>query len=162
MNPKQAAVRAAALKVLSDKVKAANDEAKSEALGVLDPGDKLSASYQGAKLGSVSVSNGRVSARVTDPEAFAAWVAEHYPTEVVHKPVVRDAFAKAVLDASKNAGEPCAPDGTLDVPGVQVSEGDPYVSVRLAEGAEEVVRRMVADGAMELDGRMRPELEGGA
>lgn len=161
MNLKDAAVPAAVLRVLEERVKQARKERTAEVLAAGDPQDRVNAVHDGRKLGSVSISEGRTSARVADQDAFAAWCAEHYPTEVEHRPVVRAAFANAVVDASKQAGEPCMPDGTLDVPGVEVRTGDPYVTVRLTHAAADIVTDMVRTGAISLDGTMR-ELDGGA
>ncbi|MER7078163.1 MULTISPECIES: hypothetical protein [Bacteria] len=159
MNLKDTAAMAAALRVLDERVKAARTAANADMLAAADPGDRITATHDGQALGSVSVTTGRTTARVTDPAAFAAWCAEHYPTEVEHRPVVRESFVRAVLDASKHAGQAAMPDGTLDVPGIDVAEGDPYVTVRLAPNAAEVVADMVRTGAIRLDGT-RPAIEG--
>ncbi|MEV5543080.1 hypothetical protein AB0L13_40295 [Saccharopolyspora shandongensis] len=161
MNIKDAALPAAVLRVLEDRVKAARQQANTNVIESGDPEDRVTAAHNGQKIGSVSISKGRQSARVNDPDRFARWIAEHYPAEVEHKTIVREAFVKAVMDATKAAGQPCMPDGTLDVPGVEIYEGEPYVTVRLTHEAAEIVAEMVRTGAVTLDGGM-PALKGGA
>lgn len=91
----------------------------------------------GSKIGAVSRSEGRMSAKVVDEAAALAWCLERYPDEVQTVPavrVVRPAFLKYLTDAAK-ADE--AKDGDLGVdprtgeelPFIKVSQGAPYVSV---------------------------------
>lgn len=123
------AVQAVALRVLADKVTQRASEVRAALAEALDPGDRKTAALDdGTKVGTVTYTSAAWSARVTDPKAFADWVAAHYPTEV--EVTVRPAFRDAVLRASKQACVPMTPDGQLDVPGVQVTKGDPYVAVR--------------------------------
>lgn len=154
IDPTTAALRVAVLRVLTDKVKAATDTSRKQAVDAMNTGDRLNPTAGDTRLAAVTKTQGRTTATVTDPDAFAAWCAEHYPTEVEHKPVVRPAWAKAVLDASKAAGQPCAPDGTLDVPGVSVSTGEPGLTVRLTPEADAAVEALWRSGAISLDGSL--------
>lgn len=159
LNVKDLALSAAVLRVLEDRVKQARQQANTTVLSSGDPEDRINAVHKGRKIGSVSITQGRVTARITGEDRFARWVAERYPSEVEHKPLVREAFVRAVLEASKQAGQPCMPDGTLDVPGVDVVEGEPYVTVRLTSDAAEIVSDMVRTGVITLDGTVH-QLEG--
>ncbi|MCA1185791.1 MULTISPECIES: hypothetical protein [unclassified Saccharopolyspora] len=161
MSTKNTALQIAVLRLLLDKVKQASDAAKANGLGRMDPGDRITATYNGQKIAAVSAAEGKTSARVTNPDALAAWVAEHYPTEVEHKPVIRPAFERVLLDLAKKAGEPVAPDGELDVPGIAVSNGDPYITVRPTPEAEQIVTAMLAAGVLDVDGTIH-ELHGSA
>jgi hypothetical protein len=59
----------------------------------------------------------------------------HYPTETELVVAVRPAFLTAIKTASAEAGQPCTPDGTLDVPGLAVSVGQPFIAARPAPAA---------------------------
>jgi hypothetical protein len=83
-----------------------------------------------APAGRVSYANGSISASVSDMPALVAWVERNYTTELELVTAVRPAFLTAILTASKEAGEPCMPDGTLDVPGVSVRRGNPRIVAR--------------------------------
>lgn len=159
--PKTAALQAAIIKVLADKVTAANELSKAAVLTELDPGDRLNATHDGRSVATVSVAKGRTTAKVTDEDRFARWVNDHYPSEVEHKPVVRGSFVNAVLEQSKKAGEPCGPGGELDVPGIEVGAGDPYVTIRPAADAEQIVGDMFRAGRIDVDGTLR-KIEAGA
>jgi hypothetical protein len=154
-NAKRAALRAAVVNTVKARVKEADETSRADILDQLDAGDRLTARYKGQVLAAVAVAHGKVTPSVVDAEKFAAWCAEHYPTEVDMKPVVRPAFVSAVLQASKEAGQPCTPDGTLDVPGVVVREGDPYVVVTPTAEAKDIVAGMVADGYVQPTGELK-------
>lgn len=154
-NAKRAALRTAVVNTLLGKVKEADKTARSDILNQLDPGDRLTANYKGQPIAAVAVARGKVVPSVSDADKLAKWVAEHYPTEVDHKPVVRPAFLSAILSATREAGQPCAPDGTLDVPGISVSQGDPYVVVTPTSEAQAIVAGMVADGYVLPTGELK-------
>jgi hypothetical protein len=154
-NAKRAALRAAVVNTVKTTVKEADAAARQEILDQLDPGDRLTANYKGQPLAAVAVARGKVTPSVSDPDKLAKWVADNYPTEVEHKPVIRPAFLAAILTATREAGQPCAPDGTLDVPGVSVSTGDPYVVVTPTAEAQSIVAGMVADGYVLPTGELR-------
>lgn len=149
-DPAALAQRLAVLGVLAARIKQADTEARQQFLQAMAVGDRLNPADDDVKLAAVSKIRGRTGATITDPEKFARWCAEHYPTEVEHRPVVRDSWARAVLDASKRSGQPCAPDGTLDIPGVSVTTGDPTVTVRLTEDASEAVEALWRAGRINL------------
>ena len=160
MTEHRLALRVAALGALRDKIAAAEKLAREELWAEMRAGDRQTAHYAGRLIGAVTAAKGRITPMVFDPDAFASWVAENYPTEVVHKPVVRESYKAAVLAASKRAGEPCTPDGRLDVPGIRISEGDPFLQLRLTDEAAAIVLDMVRDGVITASGELL-QLEGG-
>lgn len=151
----QAAVKAAVLKILNDRVAAAFKAAKEEVAQILGPEGRKNAVFDGMKLASVSVTKaGRVS--VSNEKLLIDWVAEHYPTEIEETIKVRPAFLEAIKKASEEAGEPCSPFGDLDVPGVSV--GEPFPLVRKSPGADELVEKLWQEQRLTLDGSLK-ELE---
>jgi hypothetical protein len=151
----RATIRAAVLKVLVDRITAAFKAAKEDVAVQLGPEGRKNAVLGGEKLASVSVTkNGRFS--VHNPELFLSWVERNYPSEIYEVPSVRPAFLEAIRKASEAAGQPCTPDGTLDIPGV--SMGDPYPLVRKVPGADKIIEDMWQKGRLNLDGDVH-ELE---
>jgi hypothetical protein len=145
-------VRAAVLKLLSDRVYAAFKAAKDDVAAHLGPEGRKNAVLDGIKLASVSVTkSGRFS--VYNPAAFLRWVQENYPTEVYDVPTVRPAFLDLIKKTSEAAGQPCAPDGTLDIPGVSI--GDPYPLVRKTPEADQVVENLWRSGRLSVDGDIK-------
>lgn len=154
MTARDVAQRAVILDELAERVDRALTEARTEVRDAMDAGDRLNiTSSAGVVLGSVTMANGRVTARVVDVRAFTAWVQQHCPDEV--QTTVREAFRLAVLQASRKAGEPCAPDGTLDVPGVVVAIGDPVPQIRRSDEAAAEIDRMFTAGEIDLRALIR-------
>jgi len=84
----------------------------------------------GTKMASVSRSNGKKSARVTDHDAALRWVRAKYPTETVV--TVNPAFLKKLTDAAAagEVGEPGFDPATGEVLDfIEVYQGNPYVSI---------------------------------
>lgn len=145
----------AVLRVLQDQIKKRYDEVRHQAVEVLGAEGRKNATWEGEKIAAVSVSkSGRVS---IDQAKLLEYVMENYPTEVESLPAVRQAFVKAIMNATAEAGQPCMPDGTLDPPGVSV--GEPYASVRPTWNASDTVRRLWRDRKINLDDPNILELE---
>jgi hypothetical protein len=103
----------------------------------------------GTDLGAVCLSAGRTSAKVTDPAAFLAWVAQRHPSELVQ--AVRDSFTKKILDAVTAAGEPVDTATGEVIPGVEVTTGDPFLTVRPTDEAKTRMRETLqASGLLAL------------
>lgn len=148
----RATIRAAVLKLLSDRLNDAFKAAKLEVAQQLGPEGRKNAVLDGHKLASISVTkNGRVS--VSDERALTRWVEQNYPTEVETTVKVRPAFLDAIKKASEAAGEPCSPTGELDVPGINI--GDPYPMLRKAPGADELIEQMWQAGRLTMDGEVK-------
>lgn len=141
---RDAAFRAGVWSVIEAKAKEQKDLAKAE-LKSLEPGDRVTGKWHGQPVAGASMVNGRTKLVVTDEAALLDWVKEHHPTEVVES--VNTAFMKTfgmVGDQPHWQGEP--------VDFMRVETGEPYVSVRKADGAEDVIAELFRTGAVGLDG----------
>jgi hypothetical protein len=128
---RQAAIRVAALKALRDKVSDAYNQARADAVAALSPGDRLHAALpDGSDIGTVSVVDGKTSAKVTNPAALLKWVQVNAPDEVEQVPQVRESYLGALLARCENVDGAAmhAKTGEL-LPGVRFETGDPYARV---------------------------------
>jgi hypothetical protein len=128
---RQAAVRVAALKALLDKVRDAYEQARADAGATLSVGDRLHAALpDGADIGTVSVTAGRTTAKVTNPAALLEWVRVNAPDEVETVAVVRESYVGALLSRCENVDGAAmhAKTGEL-LPGVRFETSDPYTRV---------------------------------
>lgn len=93
----------------------------------------------GTKMASVSLNDGRRSAKVTDPAAALAWCLKQYPEEVQTVQVVRPAFLKKLLDVAGSlpVGKGLDPATGEVLPFIEVTRGDPFVSVTTTKGGVE-------------------------
>lgn len=135
---RDAVTRQAVLGALLDEVKKAYADARRDAHDLLEQQHKATGSTKtdatlpdGTKVGSVSRQGGDKEAKVTDEDAFRAWVRDAYPTEHVVEIIpmqvrtsVRTSFAAKILaeataaDAVRYA-DPAT--GVIhDVPGVEI------------------------------------------
>lgn len=122
---------AAVLKALSDLSAEAYKRAKADVAEHLDVGDRKTATLEdGTKIGTVSYSDGRKTPRVYGDTAFLDYVRQHYPGEIVQ--TVRPSFIKTLLESGTvtDTGELCDSTTGELIPGVEVRNGDPYISVR--------------------------------
>ncbi|MFF2367174.1 hypothetical protein ACFVU0_31335 [Streptomyces sp. NPDC058122] len=135
---RDAVTRQAVLGALLDEVKSAYKDAKTKADDLLDKAYRAGGTTKidamlpdGTKVGSSSRQGGEREAQVVDPEAFRAWVRDHYPTEHVVEFVpaqvlttVRPGFSGKVLAEATAAGAARYVDETSgvvhDVPGVEL------------------------------------------
>lgn len=104
----------------------------------------------GNNLGTVTLTAGRVSARVVDEAAFLAYVQRNHPGET--QAMVRDSFRKKLLDSATGKaeqGDPTAvgPDGEV-LPGVEVVHGVSYVACRPTPEARDRMRTMLANSGL--------------
>lgn len=162
MNLKEAAMREAALKTLLDTVKDAYDAARKDTRAALEASAEESGVRQvaaalpgGPDIATVSLSSGSAEARVTDDEAFKAWVIEHYATEVERRFVteVRGAFREKVLGALTAAGgiEWADPEtGVIhEVPGVAIAPARARThSLRFKTGGKDKVMQAWREGRL--------------
>lgn len=123
------------------------------------PGQREPARLLGQDLGSVQLIKGSSSWKVTDPDAWQAWVEAHNPGEIVTTKTVRSSYTDAVLaklkaggaEIDEETGEAVVPPGiapTFSAPSIRVSPskeaprivldalGDAAVLIGLAEHAE--------------------------
>lgn len=85
----------------------------------------------GTKLAAVGYTPGRVTAKVTDPDAALRWCLRAYPDEIVH--AINPAFLKALTDYAKKVGK-VGDEGVDPRTGevltfIEVVTGSPYVTV---------------------------------
>lgn len=147
------AVQAVALRLLADKVAERANRIRQELADALDVGDRKTAALDtGQAVGQIIYAKASWTAKVIDSCALAEWVNTHYPSEVQLVPTVRPAFLAAILAASKQACLPMAPDGTLDVPGITVTKGDPYITIKPDKAAEPaLIEALRANQALALE-----------
>jgi hypothetical protein len=131
MTERDAVIRVAALKALYDKVREAYNQARTDAVDALSPGDRLHAALpDGSDIGTVTVVDGRTSAKVTNPVALLEWVQANAPDEVEQVPRVRESYLGALLSRCENVDGAAmhAKTGEL-LPGVRFETGEPYARV---------------------------------
>lgn len=134
MSLKEAAAREAYLKTLLDVVNDAYKEARTETQSLLDIAAEETGTRQvavtlpdGPDIATVSLSSGEAAAKVTDDEAFTAWVIATVPSEVERRFIteVRGAFRTKLLGELTAAGrtEWADPEtGVIhEVPGVAIA-----------------------------------------
>lgn len=165
-------LRLSALKVLSDKFKKLYDEARAEESAGITRGSTIMvySPVDGEKLGAVSMSDPKTTARIADQNAFAAWAARLYPDDVEfefeiigsHQEVVAVLYehaghllkrtsrvspklVKQVTACSAEVKEPAGPNGELDVPGVVVETAESRLSCLPASGALPTVMALVRE-----------------
>lgn len=107
----------------------------------------------GTKIGAVSRSSGRVTAKLTDPAAALRWCLDRYPGEIVQ--AVNPAFLKKLLDV---AGSLPAGSRGLDpatgeeLPFIEVQRGNPYVSVTSTKEGVEIMAALANGFTAALEG----------
>lgn len=98
--------------------------------GRLTLGDLKRPRIGNVSAGSVTYANGPASVNVTNEAELTAWVEQNYTTEIELITRIRPAFLEQIIEATRKAGEPCAPGGELDVPGLSVRDGRPRIVAR--------------------------------
>lgn len=163
-DPFDVATQLGVVKFLSDKLTAARKEDLGpQVTSTLPVGTRLPVMVGGEHIGWLSIPQPRTTASVVNDARFLAWVKENFPTEIVTVEQVRESFAKNVLESVKaHGGWRTKNDTVIDVPGVTVSQGDPYPKVDLAEGAGEAIGKAWRGGQIDLGQMLAlPPAEGG-
>jgi hypothetical protein len=173
MSLKDAAAREAMLKTLLDVIDGEYKAVRAEVQQELDALARETGTRQivvalpdGTEIGKVSLTSGAAEAKVTDPDAFKAWVLEHHAAEIHREFLtrVRPAFEKKLLAELTAAGgtEWADPEtGVIhDVPGVSIAPARARThSVRFAKTGRDAVMAAWRNG--ELAGVALPELTAG-
>ncbi len=133
MNLRDLALEEATLKALADMVKERLTTVRAELQSGLDVAEKEAGTRQiaatlpdGTTIATLSLTDPNPEAKVTDSDAFKAWVIKFFPSEIERRFVteVREAFTTKLLAEMTAAGVPQVVDkdtGELhDVPGVAV------------------------------------------
>jgi hypothetical protein len=132
-------------------------EAKAELVEELEDGDNLVGKIGNVTIGKAYWTAGRQSLVLTNEAELLAWVEENHPTEIVR--AVRPSFLTALTEMSKGKGGPVINrDGDV-VPGVEIVQGDRYMTVRAGDDAVNVVTGLIRNGFVELNGIRQKELE---
>jgi len=150
MNVSETALEAVVLKALLDQVSGRVKAAKAQAEAAFKETGTTGAIPQlpdGTKIATVTYAGGdSKSARVTDENAFLAWVLAEHPEQM--ELVIRPSYQKGLLDAAEKAGQPIDPSTGETVPGIAVKDSTPYVSIRFKPGAREAVAAAWRDGEL--------------
>lgn len=113
-------------------------ELNADFLHEMDEGDSKAATLEdGTRLGKVSKSRGRMIPRVADEKAFLTWVKSNYPSEITE--TVRESFKAKVFTSAKTHGAAVDEKTGEMIPGVELHQGDPFISFRGERGFQEVV-----------------------
>jgi hypothetical protein len=138
---KDATLHIAVLKVLADEIAGRLASVKEDAKGAfVDVGATQAVPELpgGTKVATVSLAGaGKRSASVTNPLALLDWVIENHPGEIVE--AIRDSYLAKLLDTAKTEGRAIDPATGEVVPGITVSDANPYLSVRFKPGGKEAI-----------------------
>lgn len=138
--PVQAALEAAVIKELA----ARNKTTRAEVEKTLQPGDRKTAYIGDTEVGSVRLDRAKAGYRITDRDAFVAWVQEHHPDAIVMTPTVVPLWETALLK------DPVSEDGEIP-PGIDWVEGRPTFVVTPNDEAAAVARTLLGDALKELE-----------
>ncbi|MGP9720927.1 MULTISPECIES: hypothetical protein [unclassified Corynebacterium] len=164
-NADRVVLQSAVLKEL----KARHDEDRARLQEDMSRGEKLTARADDASLGTVSYSDPKPKATVTDRAALLGHVAETQPDaiglRITNMPAalaVLEEHAPEVLEPAleQHVEAQCLRDalGGEQVPGVEVSTGSPVMSVRASQAGKDAAAALVA-GSLAL--AVQQELEAG-
>jgi hypothetical protein len=105
----------------------------------------------GTALATISMSEGRKSADVTNETALLAWVRKNRPDHI--RETVADGYVKSLLKLALENGAAVDEDTGEVIPGIDVSQGDPYISATTSAAAKERMGHLLrGSGLLELTG----------
>lgn len=145
---RDAAARAVVFQVLEQAAKKHKDEAKAE-LAQLEPGDTIAGKWGDQLLGKATMTTGRTKLVITDEQKLVEWLQWHHPEEIVLS--ANPAWLRQIEERARGLGQPVDSAGEL-VPGVDLVQGEPYVSVRKDKDAPFLVSQLLSGGRIQLDG----------
>lgn len=151
----------AVIKVLSERLRDAKALLEAQARDLMEPSDRNAVKVDGELVGTVTLVNGRSTARVTNEPALLAWVRTNHPTEVYTVEAVRPSFLAKLLDAARTDGAAVDPASGEVIPGIDVTQGNPYPMVRLTADADAVVSVAWQAGRLPLPASFLPSLPPG-
>lgn len=143
MSAQETANKAVMLGVLKKVVARLDAEVRAEV--TMDPGDRKAAFAGGKRIGYVTMTDPDAGFRVTDGEAFRAWVKAHRPDEIVTTESVRSSFEKAILDRG------CDEQGE-SIPGIEWVQPASFLQVRPTPDAEAAIRAELAREGLSFAG----------
>ena len=137
------ALRLAVLKILVAELATAKKAADAEIRDTWRRGDRLTAALPNGKLvGAVTLAKGRATANITDPDAYETWVRTVHPEQIETVPAttrINPAFTDRLKAAARQLGVPVDAETGEIVPGITVTDGDPYPLVKLVDDAAGMV-----------------------
>jgi hypothetical protein len=152
---KKLALRVATIKTLTDRIEEVDKDARAELIAAMQNVGASSVTPElpdGTKISSVSIAGGdKVTARVTDPDAFLRWVKSNKPAEVEER--VRDSYKKKLLDEVAATGE--------EVPGVELGTSRTYLSNRFKTGGKDAIAEAWSNGTLQLGEVLALPMAGG-
>jgi hypothetical protein len=141
MNLGALTLRAAVLKVLADEVAAQlaiTKLATEQAFKDAESTQAVPKLPDGTKIATVSYAGGDgKTASVTNDAAFLAWMIANHPEET--EMVVRGNAQKKILDYAKQAERPIDRETGEVIPGIEIRDSRPYVSIRFRPGGADAV-----------------------
>lgn len=137
------------LSELEKRVKAAKDAAKAEWAENARPKQRDAAALGDAELGTVTMTKGRESWKLTDEGALIGWAQDNAPHMLTTR--VREA------DLAVLKRKPITEEGEI-LPGFEQVTGEPYPSIRAVPGAADLIASAVQAGVLEWSEVL--ELEG--
>lgn len=145
-------------------VKTLDEHAKQQLLArqpngrpVMAEGAREPAYVAGRRFGSIVMPQPSLRITVTDPDAYAEWAEQEFPTEVETVTRVRDGFHAKLKKAAEASGaarehlkmvHPRTAE-LIDIPGVTVTLGDPAPKFEAAQDATEVLRAAWQSGELQ-------------
>lgn len=135
---------------LEKRIKQWVETAKAELVEDMLSGERRQARVAGHRLGLVSLTDSRRTVRVIDEAGLVAFVAEHYPTEIVQ--AVRPAFLDRLKAEVLDRGALIDRDGVVHDGLLEISESAPYPMVRLDKGADETITNLLASARISNTG----------
>jgi hypothetical protein len=148
---RNAALRAGLWQVIQQRAEELKNEAKAELAQALEPGDSIAGKHGDQTVCKVTAAKGRAKLVVTDETKLVGWAALNHPSEIVRS--VNPAYLKSLEAKAREIGTGAVIDKQGDViPGIELVEGEPYVSVRRTPEAAFVVAQLLSGGQLSLDG----------
>ncbi len=129
-----------ALTVLSKRVAEELKAAKAAWQAEARPKQRDTGMIGDRMLGTVGLTAGRESIRVTDKAALVAWAQEHRPDLLSYDPHIAEDDLKRLIREVEATGD--LPDG------MDLVTGEPFASVRLERDAARVIEDAVAAGSV--------------
>lgn len=141
--------RVIAAKLVADELKNIEKAAKAEAVKLSEATGATTFTVKdddGTKLGTVSVSDGKKTAKVSDESALLAWVKANRPDQLRY--VVEPAYIDALKKLAVEHGSAVDKDTGEVIPGIEVTEGDPFASARPTAEAKALMHDLLAGSSL--------------
>ena len=129
------------------KKRVAEWEADAKAALELETGERKAAKVGGAVIGYTNKVRGRKRLRVINETGFVQWVFRRWPDETVQTRSVGEAFRKKLEQQALNLGALIDDEGEV-CPHVEIVEGEPFLSTKLTESADDAVAGLLSRGAL--------------